>query len=122
MVGPKAHAQAICDVPIISSQHRRHQTQQLSHVVDFTVSEFAEKRALPASMFSAFTDMAKQALPDAGDGSEDRKDIPQSQVSKVLKIVVQKQLNYLFRVGLLVGGLVGWSQSPCTSNLRCFHH
>ena len=62
---------------------------QLSHVVDFTISEFAEKRALPASMFSAFTDMAKQALTDAGDGSEDPKDIPQSQVSKVIDFITE---------------------------------
>ena len=62
---------------------------QLVHVVDFTISQFAEKRALPASMFSDLADMAKQALPDAGEGSADPKDIPQSQVSKVIEFITK---------------------------------
>ena len=62
---------------------------QLVHVVDFTISEFAEKRALPASMFSDPADLAKQALPDAGEGSADPKDIPQSQVSKVIEFITK---------------------------------
>ena len=62
---------------------------QLSHVVDFTIYGFAEKRGLPASAFSDFADMVKQALPNAGDIAEDPKDIPQSQVQKMIEVVTK---------------------------------
>ena len=62
---------------------------QLSHVVDFTISGFAEKHALPASMFRDLADMAKQALPDAGDESEDPEDVQHSQVQKLIEVVTK---------------------------------
>lgn len=60
---------------------------QLSHVVNFTISGFDEKRTLPASMFSDLAEMAKQALPDAGEESGDLKDLPQSQFQKVIECI-----------------------------------
>lgn len=62
---------------------------QLHHVVVFTIPGFAEKRALPASMLSDGAELAKQALPDAGEESGHPKDISQCQVQKVIAVVTR---------------------------------
>lgn len=78
------------DVPLAQSQANTADAlmfsrSQLSHVVDFTISGFAEKCALPASILSDLAEMAEQALPDAGEESGDPKGMPQNQVQKVIK-------------------------------------